>query len=203
MEIKKITSTLLASNTYILIKDNSSIIIDSGAKLEDVIKTTQGTKVEGIFLTHGHYDHSFNSIKYSKNFNCKIFASKEIAETLSNPSKNYGDDFKINNFEDFIFFDKEGTINTPNFEIKTYNLPGHSKCSVGYLIDDIFFCGDVLFKRGIGRTDLFGGNKAEMLSSLKKINNINFKLIKSGHGEESFYNEQIRNLSTFIKFLSR
>ena len=119
MEIKKITSTLLASNTYILIKDNSSIIIDSGAKLEDVIKTTQGTKVEGIFLTHGHYDHSFNSIKYSKNFNCKIFASKEIAETLSNPSKNYGDDFKINNFEDFIFFDKEGTINTPNFEIKT------------------------------------------------------------------------------------
>ena len=156
----------------------------------------------GILLTHGHFDHAINVVKLSKMFNCKIYASVKAQETLSDAKKNYGDNFAINDFSNFVTIG-EGNLKLGEFNVNVFSLTGHSQCSLGFLIYGHLFVGDVVFEHGIGRTDLLGGSKQEMLTSLKKILDMQFEYLHSGHGEDSTKPSQSRNLSTFIRFLSR
>ena len=78
-----------------------------------------------------------------------------------------------------------------NLKIKCITTPGHTKCSVCYLLDDNLFTGDTLFDRSVGRTDFPTGNSLELRESLKKILkfNINFT-IYPGHNNSSTIEEQ-------------
>lgn len=203
MQIEKIVSHHLDSNTYVLSLNNECLIVDAGAEIEDVIKRVGTKNVVGILLTHGHFDHAFNIIKYAKQFSCNIYASKLAKSNLIDSTKNYGENFAITDFSNFVWLDGDNEFSLGNFDIKAYALPGHSKCCTGYLIEDTLFAGDVLFSRGIGRIDLHDSDKNEMFSSLKKLQTISFSQVASGHGEMSDLAVQKRNISVFIKYLSR
>lgn len=203
MQIERIVSHHLDSNTYVLTRNDQCLIVDAGAEIEDVIQKIGTKKVVGILLTHGHFDHAFNIIKYSKQFSCNIYASKLAKSNLVDPAKNYGENFAITDFSNFVWLGGDSEFSLGDFDIKTYALPGHSKCCTGYLIDGTLFAGDVLFARGIGRTDLHDSDKNEMFSSLKKLQTISFSQVASGHGEMSTAEWQKRNISVFIKYLSR
>ena len=49
--------------------------------------------------------------------------------------------------------------------------PGHTKGSACFIMGDVIFSGDTLFKMNIGRYDLPTANAKELLMSLKKIKN--------------------------------
>ncbi len=203
MKVYQIVSTFLDSNTFVVESKNQHFIIDCGAKIEDVKKIINGKAVSAIFLTHGHYDHCMYALEYAKEFCCKIYANKNIMQTLQDSNKNYGENFSIEDFTNFIFFSGDGEIELNNQKIQYFYCPGHSKCSNCYKIDDELFVGDVLFYQGIGRTDLYGGSKIEMLGSLKKIKGVEFKTAYSGHDKASSKVQQEKNISIFEKFLSR
>ena len=68
-------------------------------------------------------------------------------------------------------------------DVKCINLPGHSEGSVIFIIENRAFTGDVLFKNGVGRTDLTGGQPGEMKNSLNIIKTLPDELIIfPGHG---------------------
>lgn len=204
MQTEQIISSLLESNTFIAKKNNECLIIDAGAQPQQIAQKVANHKVLGLLLTHGHYDHCLHAIEIANHFGCKIFASKKIVETLSDPAKNYGETFKIEDFSNFVLLEDEQEFSLGEFEIAATLLPGHSKCSMGYLIDGTLFAGDVLFSQGIGRTDLYGGSKQQMLQSLITIKErIPFEILASGHGDMSNAESQKRNLNLFIRFLSR
>ena len=48
-------------------------------------------------------------------------------------------------------------------------MPGHTKGSMCYLLGDNLFSGDVLFRETVGRTDLPGGDIADMKKSLDRM----------------------------------
>ena len=60
------------------------------------------------------------------------------------------------------------------------------------------FCGDFIFKNGIGRCDL-GGDYNLMKDSINKIleSNINYKLYP-GHGSDTDLDSERNNLSLYI-----
>ena len=203
MKVYQIVSSFLDSNTFVVENKNQFFIIDCGAEIEDVEKVIKGGHVSAIFLTHGHFDHCKYANEYASNFSCKIYANKFAAETLADSSKNYGDDFSINDFTNFIFLDGDGQLNFGDQKIQYFHCPGHSKCSNCYKFDNELFVGDVLFYQGIGRTDLYGGNKSNMLDSLKKIKNLEFTTLYSGHGKTSSKSQQEKNIAVFERFLSR
>ena len=202
MEITQIVSDILDSNVFVCQNGKSTFIFDCGAELDKVREAVKG-KVSAIFLTHGHYDHAKHVLEYAKTFGCKIYANKNIAEILPDPAKNYGEDFSIQDFSDFIFLEGDGSVAIDWQQVKYFHCPGHSKCCTCFLIDDDFFTGDVLFAQGIGRTDLYGGSKAQMLQSLKKLQNLPFEQVYSGHGEDSSRANQDKNVKVFLRFLSR
>ncbi len=203
MKIERIVSQYLESNTYVVKKNGQCLIVDGGAELGDVKKAVGSDKVMAILLTHGHFDHAFNILQYAEEFNCKIYASPKAKINLSDPAKNYGKGFKIDEFSRFVFIDDGDELSLGDFDIEVFALPGHCKCALGYLIESTLFAGDVLFARAYGRIDLWDSSQDEMLASLRKLTTIPFAQVASGHGEMSTAQSQARNLKTFIRFLSR
>lgn len=203
MKIERIVSNYLDSNTYVATKDAQALIIDAGAEIEDVVTKIGNKQIVGILLTHGHFDHAFNIIKYAKQFSCNIYASKLAKSNLIDPAKNYGENFAVTDFSNFVWLDGDSGFSLGAFDISSYALPGHSKCCRGYAIDGLLFAGDVLFSQGIGRIDLYDSDREDMLRSLKKLQTISFSQVASGHGGMSTATEQKRNIATFIRFLSR
>lgn len=203
MKIVKLISNYLDSNTFILIKGKSALIIDSAVDTEKVKQVVEDLKVEGILLTHGHYDHSLNVNEYAQTFSTKVYVNKNARETLKNPELNYGKTFKIDDFTNFEFIDGDGKLKLGNFKIEYFHTPGHSTCLNSYLIDKNLFVGDCIFRDGIGRTDLLTSNKDDMIDSLKKLEKLDFSMCYSGHYEDSDNARMNKNIKLYIKFFTR
>ncbi len=203
MEIKKILGEFMDSNVFILIKDGSAIIIDAGAKIETVKEAVGNAKVKAVLLTHAHFDHCYYANEYANKFDCPIYMHEAGKEVASDPQKNYGETFYINNFDNFKLFDKDCLLKLSPFDVDVITTAGHSPCSVCYKIEKHLFTGDTLFSNGIGRTDLIGSSKKAMIASLDKLSRIEFEIAFSGHGDDSDYARQKRNITLFKRFLSR
>ena len=64
------------------------------------------------------------------------------------------------------------------------HMPGHSPGSVCFVIGRDLFTGDLLFRDGIGRTDLIGGSAKQMDESLRRLRTMpGDYTVYSGHGE--------------------
>ena len=195
---------LLDANVYILEKGDSCIIIDSGASVEKVKASLNGKKPIAIFLTHGHFDHSIHCNDYAKAFNCKIYASEKIPMTLSDGVAIYSPDYStIDDLSNFEYLKDGQSLKVGDFDVQCIAAPGHSLCCMCYLIDGDLFAGDVLFDKGIGRTDLKNSDKTAMLNTLKKLERQDFQNVFSGHGEKSNHDMQMKNITLFKRFLSR
>ena len=63
--------------------------------------------------------------------------------------------------------------------------PGHSPGSVTlyWSREKALFTGDLVFKDGVGRTDLPGGDGTQLKESIKGLKNLDVEWLLSGHGE--------------------
>ncbi len=57
MQIKKLVLGELATNCYLIIKDNKCLIIDPADGASKIIEATKNYQVESILVTHHHFDH--------------------------------------------------------------------------------------------------------------------------------------------------
>ena len=83
------------------------------------------------------------------------------------------------------FFLQEGDLSLGNLEVKVFHTPGHSPGSVClYLTDQkVLFTGDVVFKEGLGRTDLPGGDGSKLKASIRRLAELDVEWLLSGHGD--------------------
>ena len=204
MKVTKIISKLLESNVFVVEKEGHFLIVDCGVELSQIKKIVGQNRVDGILLTHGHYDHSLYCNEYAKAFKTKIYAEKSVQNTIIDGRANYSDGgFSLNDFSRFVFIDEDCKLKIGDFEVECILSKGHSPCCICFKIDDSLFAGDFLFENGIGRTDLINSNKQDMLDSLNKIENVDFKQVYSGHGVESDKKTQQKNIAIFKRFLQR
>jgi glyoxylase-like metal-dependent hydrolase (beta-lactamase superfamily II) len=193
--IQCITSRFIDANCYIIRKDNCNIIIDPCISVKELLK--YGIKeVSAILVTHGHVDHIIFIEEVSKYYNCEVYFSKNCKEKIFNDQYNLSSmfsqplnikelNYKIIKDNDLLEFD--------SLIIKCIFTPGHSSCSMCFLIENDLFTGDTLFDRGIGRTDLYSGNILQMKESLNKLNKMNTNFdIYPGHGNSSNMENQIK-----------
>jgi glyoxylase-like metal-dependent hydrolase (beta-lactamase superfamily II) len=79
--------------------------------------------------------------------------------------------------------------------------PGHTpgEYSIYFEEDKICITGDVLFKEGIGRTDLWGGNYDTLIESIRTqlLTLPEDTVIYPGHGEDSTISDEIK-LNPFL-----
>jgi len=66
-----------------------------------------------------------------------------------------------------------------------FHTPGHSPGSVSLFWPEqkVLFTGDLIFKEGIGRTDLPGGDSTLLKKSIKRRSDLEIEWLLSGHGD--------------------
>ena len=194
----------LGQNTHVIEFENCCVVIDTGCSVEK-IKTITNKPIKAVFITHGHFDHILYIEEYDK-LNIPIYANKHILELLEDPTKNAslmfgcGKTFKVNNIK---FVDDNQDIEIENYIIKCLYTPGHSIDSMSFIIDNNLFSGDTVFSVAVGRDDLPTSNAQELIKSLKRILNLDYNLLYTGHGRPSEKCEQKTNIPKWIDYLSR
>jgi glyoxylase-like metal-dependent hydrolase (beta-lactamase superfamily II) len=93
------------------------------------------------------------------------------------------------------------------FELGVLHTPGHTPGSVSFSVDAggqrMLFSGDTMFRRGIGRTDLWGGDQEQIFKSLRDrvLTLPDDTRVIAGHGPETTIADERRN-NPFLRRLS-
>ena len=199
VQVKSFTFNFFNENTFVLWDDETkeSAIIDPGVYSSDEQKTltdfitNQKLNIKFLINTHCHIDHILGCKFVKEKFNPVYYAPEKDILLLEN-SVMQAQMFDIN-FEEPPSPDKLINDETELFlgdsKIVFLFTPGHTPGEYCLYLEKEKICitGDVLFKEGIGRTDLWGGDYDALINS---IENKLFSLpddvkIYPGHGDES------------------
>ena len=178
-------------NTY-LIDGPTRILIDPGhTHLFDHVQqglTKLDLTLEDIGLiicTHAHPDHIEAVQRFRKTVAMTTLHHKEwhFLKTMA-PNVRASLGFGSDTIEP-DFFLKEGDISINHVDLKIFHTPGHSPGSISLYLSDqkLLFTGDLVFKGGIGRTDLPGGDGSLLKKSLKRLYDLDIEWLLPGHGD--------------------
>ena len=164
-----------------------------------------------IFLTHGHFDHLAALPGLLKEFGGEGSAAPQIgvhrldAHYLGKDSLDFHRDSMIaaggpasyvealwKPFPDVDLLFEEVDTAGP---FKVLHLPGHSQGSVAYYDEknQVLFSGDTLFQGNWGRTDLPGGDEAQLYQSLKRLLAMEQEIVVCpGHGPPTSIKDEQR-----------
>ena len=142
-------------SAFLIDDGKTSILYDSGFAFtgygvaEKIKKVLGGRKLDFIFLTHSHYDHALGSVYalekwpdakvVAGEYAAKIFAKPTAKAVMRDLDRKFADACGIGEYEDLIDNLRvdipacDGDIiKAGDMEFQVVNLPGHTKCSVGY-----------------------------------------------------------------------
>lgn len=197
----------MLSNGYLLVGNNGECVaIDAPDGFADWVagKLSKEMKLTHVLITHQHFDHVYDVAKLKKATGCCVVACEpfSLQLTLSHDATLWGlpvpDVFHV----DELPGDEDSTANWAGLNWQVLHVPGHSADSLVYALPDegILFTGDVLFNGAIGRSDLPGGNKSQLLSGIrsKLMSYPPETQVLSGHGSPTTIGEEELN-NSFIQ----
>ena len=171
------TVGMVQENCFLLRRDGAdqALIVDPGEEPEKLLGAIDelGVKLDGILLTHTHFDHVGAVAPVAKATGAEVWVPELEKPVLAD----------INAFVPWPGFgpyenwDAEHTVSggerleLAGFEIDVLFTPGHSPGHVTYSIpeEQVVFSGDVLFQGSVGRTDLPGGDWPTLLESIRML----------------------------------
>ena len=205
MRVVPIASPSFGSNTYLIISGTHALVVDPSVSVAAICAAAdeEGVALEGILLTHGHYDHMLSMDALCKELSIPSMIHKEDAEMLISGKKNafynfFGQERTFRPADRHLTDGEE--IACGDERIRVIHTPGHSRGSCCFLCgDDRLITGDTVFAEGFGRYDLYGGDAETLKHSLSLLRTMNPRLrIYPGHGPRAFLGDA---LDTFAYFL--
>jgi glyoxylase-like metal-dependent hydrolase (beta-lactamase superfamily II) len=144
-------------------------------------------KPVAVMLTHGHLDHMFSVTPLCRSYASACWVHPEDRVLLTDPLRAMGLETRLllerltghsptfTEPDDVAELADGSDVAVAGLTFRAIHAPGHTPGSIMFqteyrassAIDSVVFSGDVLFAGSIGRTDLPGGNPADMLKSLR------------------------------------
>ena len=205
LQIQLFTFSPIEENTYLLFNESGQcMVIDPGCYFDeekDRLKAfIQSKKLTPTLLlnTHCHLDHVFGNKYVAESFGLTLHLhQKEQAVLAYAPTSGLMYNMPFDNYQGPVNLLKEGDVITLGEDkLICLETPGHSPGSLCFYNKSQGFVigGDVLFKRGIGRTDLPLGNHETLLNSIRQKLFVlpPETIVYPGHGPSTTVGEEIR-----------
>jgi len=179
-------------NTYLIKTEQKRILVDPGHRahfdhvhkgLSDLNLTMDS--IDLVICTHAHPDHieavelftdapSLFAI-HTNEWQMVLDMAPHLKQTMGIELDHLTPDF----------FLTEGRLNIGDIKLDIHNTPGHSPggISLYYPHDKALLTGDLIFKGGLGRTDLPGGKSDLLKDSIRRMAALDSVWLLSGHGD--------------------
>ena len=194
--IERFVTGSFFTNSYIVSNEKKEcIIIDPGLNFKSVATYIKQNYIpKAILITHGHLDH-IDGISYFLDLPIYI-SEKELDLFYDTYESLYDMIGRINPFSEGMLdihkLKNNDIIDLIGYKFKVIETPGHTKGSICFIMDNVIFSGDTLFKRSIGRTDFPGGDYNIMMKSLEKFRELPSNMIVyPGHEDETTIGDEI------------
>lgn len=138
--------------------------------------------IDLVITTHAHPDH-LESIKLFKNYPTLFAIHQKDWALVKEMGAYLGAVSDVDSYAP-DFFLTEGDLKVKGMEFHVVHTPGHSPGSISLYWPEhkALFTGDVIFKDGLGRTDLPGGNGETLKQSIKRLSLLDAEWMFPGHG---------------------
>lgn len=198
VELAVVVDPTFDQNCYVLRRRDTDevLLVDPGLQHERTLSLLdgRGLRCVRILLTHGHPDHVSGVPAVKAVHGCPAAIHPEDREMLAQTARLRiipQDLPPVVAEEDLV----PGSVTTwQGLDIATLHTPGHTRGSVCFLVGPDLLSGDTLFQRGVGRTDLPGGDWNALTLS---IEGTLYRLppetvVYPGHGPSTTLREEMR-----------
>ncbi len=176
------------------------VVVDPG---QDAVEPLDALLAEhrltpvAVLLTHGHFDHTFSVAPVCDGHDVPAWIHPEDRAMLADPMKGlsreaaafFGGRLELREPREVRTLDDGAELDLAGLILRVDHTPGHTGGSVIFTTPtdegvEVIIAGDTLFAGSIGRTDLPGGDHAQMLVSLrdKLLTRPDTAVILPGHG---------------------
>jgi glyoxylase-like metal-dependent hydrolase (beta-lactamase superfamily II) len=160
------------------------------------------TDISLVLCTHAHPDH-IEAVQLFKQQGVPFALHQEgwrLIEAMKSQISAMGADIEAITPD---FFLREGDLSVNGVDLRVFHTPGHSPGSCCFYLPDLkaLFTGDLVFKEGLGRTDLPGGSGEQLKQSILRMAALDTDWMLPGHGNFLKGKEEIqRNYSSVEQF---
>lgn len=199
-------TNMVQENSYLVWDDSGyACLIDPGffnsseqKMLIDFLDNQRLTLVRSI-ATHLHFDHVLGARFIADRFGIPTEVPSEEIKQLPSIEQQFVT-FGIPLDQESYRFDPqplpEDTVRFGDIELKILKAPGHSPAHVTFWHKEsqTLFCGDVLFRNGFGRYDLWGGDYKTLMDSISYLLTLDPEtVVLPGHGQETTIGDERKN----------
>jgi len=196
IKIGRMVLGVCQTNCYFLYRagEPGAIVVDpadNGDRIADALERN-GFRVEGILITHGHFDHILGCerLKAAVDESVKVYACEAERELLKdarlNLSKGMHTPYTL---EADVYVQDGEEITIAGMTCKVIETPGHTVGGCCYYFEEagILVSGDTLFQESVGRTDFPTGSMSTLVRSIKEKLFVlpDETLVYPGHGDST------------------
>lgn len=148
-----------------------ALVVDPGGDYDEIRARLEklGVTVEAIVHTHTHIDHVGATAELQRATGAKAQiheADRFLYDLLPVQAAMIGVPLPERADMEGSLIDG-ASLRAGAIEMEVLHTPGHTPGSCSFLVGGVLFSGDTLFRGGIGRTDLWGGDSGQIMRSLE------------------------------------
>lgn len=210
MNIKRIIVGPLQTNCYLVWREGAgeAILTDPGAEADKIADACMkaGVSPRLAVNTHSHFDHTGANAGLKRRFpDLTIAVGTGDAASMACPHANLGAGFGMEEQvpEAELLLEDGTKIEAGGCSLRVLHTPGHSAGSISLISEAEtparVFCGDLIFADGVGRTDLPGGDAAQLWRSIENLLSLcsDETILYPGHGPSITAGERKRLFSSY------